>query len=187
MIVDNYGDRSNGRGRGEDRSTGKGFPQECRKRSIPVIFASDSFLEGDYIFGGRMKPHAIRGTEGARVLDDLEPEPSDTILPKRRFSAFFKTDLDQTCACGRWTRWPSAASRHIFASLRRPSTRSASNFRSIILEDLCAAYKRDIHEKTLDTYRNSPPLSHLRRDDLSRSSTSSPSLARYGLQVFPAI
>src|SRR4030043_1641611 len=69
---------------------------ESRKRRFPIIFACDSFLEGDFIFKGKMKVHSLRGTKGAEVLDDLRPQPADIILPKRRFSAFYKTDLDQT-------------------------------------------------------------------------------------------
>src|SRR5512136_3134842 len=69
---------------------------EGHKRGFPIVFACDSFLEGDFIFKGKMKVHALRGTKGAEVVDDLKPEPADIFLPKRRFSAFFKTDLDQT-------------------------------------------------------------------------------------------
>ena len=70
--------------------------EASRSRMLQVIFACDSFLEGDFIFRGRMRPHSIRGTSGAHVVSDLAPEPSDIVLAKRRFSAFFKTDLDQT-------------------------------------------------------------------------------------------
>ena len=69
---------------------------ESRKRNFPVIFACDSFLKEDFIFKGKMKVHSLRGTKGSEVVDELRPEPTDTVLPKRRFSAFFKTDLDQT-------------------------------------------------------------------------------------------
>jgi hypothetical protein len=37
-------------------------------------------LEGDFIFKGKMKVHALRGTTGAEVADDLKPEPTDVIL-----------------------------------------------------------------------------------------------------------
>ena len=70
--------------------------EESRKREFPIIFACDSFLKDDFIFKGRMKVHSLRGPKGAEVVDELKPEPADIILPKRRFSAFFKTDLDQT-------------------------------------------------------------------------------------------
>ncbi|MBU2516689.1 MAG: cysteine hydrolase, partial [Proteobacteria bacterium] len=68
----------------------------ARQKGWPVIFATDSFLPGDYLFRGRMKDHSLRGTVGAEVSDLLTQEPGDTWLPKRRMSAFFKTDLDQT-------------------------------------------------------------------------------------------
>ncbi len=70
--------------------------EESRKKEFPIIFACDSFLKDDFIFKGRMKVHSLRGTKGSEVVDDLKPEPTDIVLPKRRFSAFFKTDLDQT-------------------------------------------------------------------------------------------
>src|SRR4030065_1949034 len=69
---------------------------ESRKKDFPIIFACDSFLKDDFIFKSRLKVHSLRGTKGAEVIDDLKPEPTDMVLPKRRFSAFFKTDLDQT-------------------------------------------------------------------------------------------
>ncbi|MCL0104635.1 cysteine hydrolase [Dehalococcoidia bacterium] len=62
-----------------------------------MIFANDSFLPEDFIFqGGRIKPHAIMGTEGAGVIAEFEPHESDIILEKRRFSAFLGTNLDTT-------------------------------------------------------------------------------------------
>ena len=69
--------------------------QWARGHSIPVVFAMDSFLPGDFIFGGKMKEHCIRGTHGARVMGQLKQNAQNIYLPKRRFSAFFKTDLDQ--------------------------------------------------------------------------------------------
>jgi len=69
--------------------------KESRKRKFPIVFACDSFLEGDFIFQGRTKIHSLQGTEGAEVIEDLKTESQDTILRKRHFSAFFGTDLDK--------------------------------------------------------------------------------------------
>jgi nicotinamidase/pyrazinamidase len=157
MLEDNYGDRSN-KEREEEKIVRpvRDFLTVCRSLSIPVIFACDSFLEGDFIFKGRMKPHAIRGTDGARVLDDLEPQMSDTVLPKRRFSAFFKTDLDQTLRTwGVDTVAVGGIATH-FCVLATAFDAVCHDFHAIILEDLCASYKRDIHENTLNAYRYSP-------------------------------
>jgi len=123
--------------------------------SIPVIFACDSFLEKDFIFKGRMKPHAIRGSEGTRPLSDLEVRPGDIILDKRRFSAFFKTDLDQTLrTMGVDTVLVGGINTH-FCVLATAFDAVCNDFYTIILEDLSAAFKKEIHNNTIDAYRNS--------------------------------
>lgn len=157
MLEDNYGDRSN-KEREEERIVRpvRDFLKVCRGLSVPVIFACDSFLEGDFIFEGRMKPHAIRGTAGARVLDDLEPQPSDTVLPKRRFSAFFKTDLDQTLHTWNIDTVAVGGIATHFCVLATAFDAVCHDFRSVILEDLCAAYKKEVHDNTLNAYRYSP-------------------------------
>jgi nicotinamidase/pyrazinamidase len=157
MLEDNYGDRSN-KEREEERIVRpvRDFLKVCRGLSVPVIFACDSFLEGDFIFGGRMKPHAIRGTPGARVLADLETEPSDTVLPKRRFSAFFKTDLDQTLRTWSIDTVAVGGIATHFCVLATAFDAVCHDFRSVILEDLCAAYKKEVHDNTLNAYRHSP-------------------------------
>ena len=38
--------------------------------------------------------HAIKGTPGADIIPELGPAPTDYIVPKRRYSGFFQTDLD---------------------------------------------------------------------------------------------
>jgi nicotinamidase/pyrazinamidase len=131
------------------------FLVQCRAASIPVIFACDSFLRDDFIFRGRMKPHALRGTAGAAVLADLKPQPSDIILPKRRFSAFFKTDLDQTLrTLGIDTVVVGGINTH-FCVLATAFDAVCHDFFTIILEDLSAAYKREIHDNFIDAYRKS--------------------------------
>ncbi len=157
MLEDNYGDRSD-KERERERIVipVRDFLKTCRRISIPIVFACDSFLEGDFIFGGRMKPHAIRGTGGAQVLRDLEPQPSDMFLPKRRFSAFFKTDLDQTLRMwGVDTVAVGGIVTH-FCVLATAFDAVCHDFHAIILEDLCAAFTKEMHENTLNSYRHSP-------------------------------
>ncbi len=65
-----------------------------------VVFACDSFMPGDFIFRGKMPPHAIRGTGGDQPIPELDMCPTDLYLPKRRMSAFYKTALTRHCARG---------------------------------------------------------------------------------------
>ncbi len=131
------------------------FLRTCRGLSVPVIFACDSFLENDFIFKGRMKPHAIRGTDGTKPLSDLEPQKKDIILEKRRFSAFFKTDLDQTLRSMNIDTVAVGGVNTHFCVLATAFDAVCHDFHTVILEDLSAAYKKEIHTNFVDAYRNS--------------------------------
>ena len=73
--------------------------QSCRQGNIPIIFtqhghtdpASDGGLLGKW--WGQM---IIGGTEDWKFLPEIKIEPEDTVLPKKRYSAFFETDLETT-------------------------------------------------------------------------------------------
>ncbi|MDD3717072.1 MAG: cysteine hydrolase [Actinomycetota bacterium] len=65
----------------------------AREQGIPVIYITDSHREDDHEF--RYWPaHAVSDTWGGEVIDALKPAPGEYIIPKRRYSAFFGTDLD---------------------------------------------------------------------------------------------
>lgn len=61
---------------------------------IPVIYAVDNHYPGVDAELRLWGPHAIRGSPEARVVEELKPEEGDYIVPKRRYDAFFETDLD---------------------------------------------------------------------------------------------
>jgi len=128
--------------------------EEGRKRGFPIIFACDSFLEGDFIFKGRMKVHSLRGTKGADVVDELKPEPSDIILPKRRFSAFFKTDLDQTLrVLGVDTIVVTGITTEVCV-LMTVMDGLSHDFSAILLEDCSASRTKEFHQRCLNLYRD---------------------------------
>ena len=66
----------------------------ARAAGVPVIFCNDAHLPGIdrelQIWGD----HAIAGTKGAEVIPELELSEKDYVVPKRRYSGFFQTDLD---------------------------------------------------------------------------------------------
>jgi nicotinamidase-related amidase len=66
----------------------------ARKAGVPVIFCNDAHRKGIdrelQIWGD----HAIAGTEGAQVIPELNLSKGDYVVPKRRYSGFFQTDLD---------------------------------------------------------------------------------------------
>jgi len=73
------------------------FVKTAREAGYPVTFIQDQHRPGDKEFTDFTvgQPHAIRGTEGAQLIPELLPlDESDYTVGKRRFSAFFGTDMD---------------------------------------------------------------------------------------------
>ncbi len=128
--------------------------EESRKREFPIIFACDSFLKDDFIFKGRMKVHSLRGTTGAEVVDELKPEPTDIILPKRRFSAFFKTDLDQTLRTLGVDTIVSTGMTTEVCVLMTAMDGLSHDFSVILLEDCSASRNKEFHHGCLKLYRD---------------------------------
>jgi len=61
----------------------------------PVIFTQDWHRKDDPEFK-IWKPHCIQNTWGSEIIDELSPSEDDYYIKKRKYSAFFGTDLDLT-------------------------------------------------------------------------------------------
>lgn len=68
-----------------------------RKNRFPVIFLQDSHNENDLEFD-RFPPHCVQDTWGSEIIPELTPQRGETVIPKTRFSGFFKTDLERILA-----------------------------------------------------------------------------------------
>ena len=121
--------------------------------SWPVVFACDAFAPDDFLFGGRMKAHSIRGTPGARPMAELRRGEGDRVLEKPRFSAFFGTDLhdwlrerevDTAVVCGLTTA---------FCVLATALDAVCHDLHAVIVEDACASARAEVHEACLGCYR----------------------------------
>lgn len=66
----------------------------ARKKRIPVIYVSDAHLPGVDDELELWPPHAVVGTKGAEIIEELKPVKGDYTLQKRRYSAFYETGLD---------------------------------------------------------------------------------------------
>ena len=67
----------------------------ARAAGEPVVYLKDDHLPDDAEFA-TFPPHAIAGTKGAEIIPELAPTNGDVVIPKRRYSGFFGTDLDIT-------------------------------------------------------------------------------------------
>jgi len=67
----------------------------ARDATEPVVYRTDNHLPDDAEFAV-FPPHAIAGTKGAEIVPELAPGNDDVVIPRRRYSGFFGTDLDIT-------------------------------------------------------------------------------------------
>lgn len=67
----------------------------AREKGIPIIFACDSHrIDKDHellIWG----EHALEGTEGAQIVEELGQEASDFVIKKHTFNSFSETTLQE--------------------------------------------------------------------------------------------
>ncbi len=124
-----------------------------RQRHWPVVFSTDAFDKDDFFFRSRMKPHALAGTPGAELIDDLERHPRDYWLPKPRMSAFFKTGLEHWLRERDVTLCAIAGVATHFCVLATALDALCHDFQAVLLEDCCMAPSLSTHEQTLATYR----------------------------------
>lgn len=66
----------------------------ARAAGQPVIYICDAHAPDDREFA-RMgwPPHAVRGTAGAQIIDELAPAETDAVVEKTSYSAFHQTGL----------------------------------------------------------------------------------------------
>lgn len=71
---------------------------EAHRVGIPVIFTRELHRAQKVDFGreldGDEPLHCVEGSRGADIVDELAPHKSDYVIPKRRYSGFFGTDME---------------------------------------------------------------------------------------------
>ncbi|MDR1486615.1 MAG: cysteine hydrolase, partial [Deltaproteobacteria bacterium] len=72
--------------------------QAARRTGCLVVFVVDAHrrkatCDREFL---KRAPHCYQGEWGSGIIEELSPQPNDEIVFKRRFSAFFNTDLDVT-------------------------------------------------------------------------------------------
>lgn len=65
-----------------------------RKNGDLVIFLKDSHDKNDLEFT-KFPKHCVTGTWGNEIIHELAPVPGEKIIPKKRYSGFYKTDLEK--------------------------------------------------------------------------------------------
>ncbi len=71
--------------------------ERARAEGEPVIYICDSHEPDDREFERFGWPaHAVKGTEGAKVVEEIAPQEGDIVIEKTTYSGFYGTTLDET-------------------------------------------------------------------------------------------
>ncbi len=124
--------------------------RKTREKNIPIVYACDSRYTNDSLFKklGR-RPHTIKGTDGVKVIEELNPVSGDIIIEKRMMSAFFGTDLDFTLREKEVKRLIIAGIRTEFCLLKTVLDAFELGYDVIVPQDSCASPSEDGHKATL--------------------------------------
>lgn len=64
-----------------------------RNRKDLVIYLQDSHDEDDKEFE-KFPKHSVTGTWGSEIIPELSPQAGEKVIPKKRYSGFYGTDLE---------------------------------------------------------------------------------------------
>jgi nicotinamidase-related amidase len=68
---------------------------KARAENRPVIYICDAHTPDDPEFSRMNWPaHAVRGTSGAQIIDELTPKANDPVIEKTGYSGFHQTGLE---------------------------------------------------------------------------------------------
>lgn len=82
----------------EQRDKARAMVDGCRARGVPVVWIQEVHKPHMQDIGreldGSEPPHCIEGQPTTAIVDGLVPAPDEFHIQKRRYSAFFGTELD---------------------------------------------------------------------------------------------
>ena len=127
----------------------------ARAEGNPVIYVCDTHAPEDREFAKFGWPaHAVKGTKGAAVVEDLAPAGEDTIIEKTTYSGFYGTKLDETLRkLGIDALRLTGCVTHICV-LFTASDATLRDYRVTVVEDGVAGIAKEDHDAALRIMKN---------------------------------
>jgi nicotinamidase-related amidase len=129
--------------------------ESARIKDNPVIYICDAHEKDDKEFSKfGWPPHAIKGTKGAEIVDELKPEKGDIIIEKTTYSGFYSTKLDETLQ--------NLAVKHLrltgcvthICVMFTASDAVLRDYKVAVVEDAIAGLSKEDHEAGLRIMKN---------------------------------
>ena len=139
----------------------RGLLDHARRQSWPVVHAiREHRADGSDVEYTRRELFretggiCVAGTPGARIVDDLKPEPGDHVLTKQRFSAFLGTELDLLLRRLRIETLVIAGTQYPNCIRATAVDALARDYRVVVITDACSAQTSRIAENNIEDMRN---------------------------------
>ena len=129
----------------------------ARRNGVPVLWVRQEFEPdlSDAFLAQRKQNQlvTIKGTAGVKILEELDRQPADLEVVKKRYSAFYKTNLDEILASVQ----PSAlilAGVNTHACVRMTAIDAYQRDHEVIVVADCVASYDQVHHKVTLDYMN---------------------------------
>ena len=131
----------------------KRLVEASRRLKIPVIYSNDAHYPEDFEVVRKWGGHAIKGSAGAKVIPELQPEDRDFIVEKRTYSGFYETGLESLLRSlynGEGARTVVIGGLHTNICVRHTSADAFfRGYNIVVAEDGVQAFTDQAHEEGL--------------------------------------
>ncbi len=127
----------------------------AREKGLPVIYVCDAHAPDDKEFTKFGWPaHAVRGTKGAEVIDELRPAPGDPVVLKTTYSGFYESKLDELLKnLGVDSLRLTGCVTHICVMLTAADA-VLRDYKVTVVEDAVAGIAKEDHDAALRIMKN---------------------------------
>ena len=129
--------------------------EDTKTRGNPVIYICDAHDKDDKEFSKFGWPvHAVDGTRGAEVADEIKPDKDDIVIKKTTYSGFYNTKLEETLkGLGAAGVRLTGCVTHI-CILFTASDAVLRDYRVTVVENGVAGLEREDHEAAIRIMKN---------------------------------
>jgi nicotinamidase/pyrazinamidase len=129
--------------------------EKARSEDNAVIYICDTHAPDDKEFSKfGWPPHAVKGTKGAEVVDELKPQEGDLVIQKTTYSGFYNTDLDDTLkGLGVESLRLTGCVTHICVMFTA-SDAVLRDFKVTVVEDSVAGLTKEDHDAAIRIMKN---------------------------------
>jgi nicotinamidase-related amidase len=129
--------------------------KRARAEGNPVIYVCDSHDRDDREFSKFGWPaHAVSGTKGAQVVDEISPWQDDIIIKKTTYSGFYNSNLDNKLkSLGVDSLRLTGCVTHICVMFTA-SDAVLHDYRVTVVEDAVAGLTEDDHDAAIRIMKN---------------------------------